>query len=48
MANRKDCVEYLLARGADPSLKDSYGYTALKRVELYDWIDDDIGELLRK
>ena len=48
MSNRKGCVDYLLRRGADPSLKDSYGYTALERVELYDWIDNDISELLRK
>lgn len=46
MQNRKECVEFLLARGADRGLEDSFGYTPLQRVELHDHIDASIGELL--
>jgi ankyrin repeat protein len=48
MQNREDCVQFLLARGADRHLADSYGYTPLQRVELHDHIDAAIGELLRE
>ena len=48
MQNQRECVEFLLVRGADRQLEDSYGYTPLQRVELYDHIDARIGELLRK
>jgi hypothetical protein len=47
MENRPDCLEYLLERGADRRLEDSYGYTPLRRFETYGHLDPAIGELLK-
>lgn len=48
MQNQSECVEFLLLRGADRSVEDSYGYTPLQRVALHDHIDAHVGELLRR
>lgn len=48
MQNQKECVVFLLNRGADRLIEDSFGYTPVRRVEVHDHIDADIGELLRR
>ncbi len=46
MKNKPECVQYLVIRGADKTLKDSFGYTVLERIRMHDHISKEVGELL--
>lgn len=48
MQDNAECVSYLLARGADTTLKDSFGYTVFDRVRMHEHIGDEVAELLEK
>jgi len=48
MKNKPECVAFLINRGANKGLKDSFGYTVYERVQLHSHIEKKIGELLEK
>ena len=46
--NKLNCVEYLIRRGANKNLKDSFGYTVYERIQMHNHIDKKIGKILEK
>jgi ankyrin repeat protein len=43
--NKPECVAYLLGKGADTTLKDSYGYTVLDRIDMHEHISEAVKKL---
>lgn len=48
MKNKPECVKFLISRGANKNLKDSFGYTVYERVQMHSHLDKNIGKLFEK
>lgn len=48
MKDNSECVRYLLGRGANITLTDSFGYTVFDRVKMHKHIGSEVAELLGK
>ena len=48
MKDNPECVSYLLDKGANKHIKDSFGYTVFERVRMHDHISKEVGILLQK
>lgn len=48
MKDNSECVRYLLIKGANITLQDSFGYTVFDRVKMHEHIGSEVAELLEK
>jgi ankyrin repeat protein len=48
MKNNLECVAYLISKGANKNLDDSFGYTVFERLQMHDHITNEIRGLLKQ